>query len=106
MYTRIVEVNCKPGKSKEFCQTVQDKVVPIMRKLDGYRDGVLLISQSDSDRVLSISFWNSRQDAERYQREQFPQIIDSLRNLCVADPQTQTYDVAVSTAHQITTKAA
>ena len=106
MYTRIVEVNCKPGKSKELCQMVQDKVVPIMRKLDGYRDGVLLISQSDSDRVLSISFWNSRQDAERYQREQFPQIIDSLRDLCVAEPQTQTYDVAVSTAHQITTKAA
>lgn len=106
MYTRIVEVNCKPGKARELCQMVQDKVVPIMRKLDGYRDGVLLISQSDSDRVLSISFWNSRQDAERYQREQFPKIIDSLRDLCVAEPQTQTYDVALSTSHQITTKAA
>jgi heme-degrading monooxygenase HmoA len=106
MFTRIVEINCKPGKAREFCQMVEGKVVPIMRKVDGYRDGVLLISQSDSDRVLSISFWNSRQDAERYQREQFPKVLEMLRSLYVADPQTETYDVAVSTAHQITTKAA
>ncbi|MGD0973584.1 MAG: antibiotic biosynthesis monooxygenase [Candidatus Korobacteraceae bacterium] len=106
MFTRVVECTCKPGKAKELCQTVEDKVLPIMRKLQGFKDEIVLISQSDPNRVLAISFWNSRQDGERYQREQFPKVTETIRNLCTADPQVETYDVALSTSHQITTKAA
>jgi heme-degrading monooxygenase HmoA len=106
MYTRIVECTCKPGKAKELCQTIEEKALPIMRKLQGFKDEVLLISQSDSNRVLAISFWNSHQDAERYQREQFPKIVETVRNLCTSDPQVHTYDVALSTSHRIATKAA
>ncbi len=72
MFTRIVDCTCKPGKAKDLCQTIEGKVLPTMRKLQGFKDEILLISQSDSDRVLAISFWNTRQDAERYHREQFP----------------------------------
>ncbi len=106
MYTRVVEVTSKPGKARELCQTIEDKVLPIMRKLHGFKDEVVLTSQSDPNRVLAISFWNTRQDAERYQREQFPKITETIRNLCATDPQVETYDVALSTSHQITTKAA
>jgi hypothetical protein len=56
--------------------------------------------------VLAISFWNSLQDAERYQREQFPKIVETVRNLCTSDPKVNTYNVALSTSHQVTTKAA
>jgi len=106
MFTRVVECTCKPGKAKELCQTVEDKVLPIMRKLQGFKDEIVLISQSDPNRVLAISFWNSRQDGERYQREQFPKVTETIRNWCTADTQVETYDVALSTSHQITTKAA
>ncbi len=106
MYTRIVEVTSKVGKAKELCQTVEEKVLPMLRKLQGFKDEIVLISQSDPNRVLAISFWNSRQDAERYHREQFPKVTETIRNLCAADPQVETYDVALSTSHQIVTKAA
>ncbi len=106
MFTRIVEVSCKPGKARELCQTIEDKVLPMMKKLQGFKDEIVLVSQSDSDRVLGISFWNSRQDAERYQREQFPQVAETIRNLCADDPQIETYNVALSTAQQVSTKAA
>ena len=106
MFTRIVQCTCKPGKAKELCQTIEQKVLPTMRKLQGFKDEVLLISQSDSNLVLAISFWNSPRDAERYQREQFPKIVETVRKLCASDPLVQTYDVALSTSHQIASKAA
>jgi heme-degrading monooxygenase HmoA len=106
MFTRVVDCTSKPGKAKELCQTVEDKVLPTLRKLQGFKDEIVLTSQSDPNRVLAISFWNSRQDAERYQREQFPKVTETIRNLCAADPEVKTYDVALSTSHQITAKAA
>lgn len=106
MFTRIVEIEAKQGKAKELCQTVEDKVLPMMRKLQGFKDEIVLISQSDPNLVLGISFWNSRQDAERYNREQFPKVTETIRNLCESDPEVKTYDVALSTSHQVTTKAA
>jgi heme-degrading monooxygenase HmoA len=106
MFTRIVECTCKPGKAKELCQTVEDSVLPTMRKLQGFKDEVLLISQTDSNRVLALSFWNSREDAERYHREQFPKIAETIRNLVASDPEVHTYDVALSTRHRVETKAA
>jgi hypothetical protein len=48
-----------------------------------------------------ISFWNNKQDAERYQREQYSRIVDTIKPLLRRDPQVQTYTVAHSTAHSV-----
>jgi len=42
------------------------------------------------------------QDAERYQRDQYSRIVDSIKPLLKRDPQVQTYIVAHSTtpSHQ------
>lgn len=106
MFTRVVECTCKPGKARDLCRTIQDKVLPTIRKQQGFKDEIVLISQSDSDLVLGISFWNSREDAERYHREQYPKVVETIRNLCESDPEVRTYDVGLSTTHQITAKAA
>jgi hypothetical protein len=40
MFTRIVNIEAKQGKAKELCQTIEDKVLPTMRKLHGFKDEV------------------------------------------------------------------
>jgi hypothetical protein len=52
--------------------------------------------------VLALSFWNSREDAERYHREQFARVTEIIRNFCDGDPMVANYDVNTSTAHHIT----
>ena len=32
LYTRIVEITSKQGKARELCQTIDDKVLPILKK--------------------------------------------------------------------------
>ncbi|HYL12487.1 MAG TPA: antibiotic biosynthesis monooxygenase family protein [Terriglobales bacterium] len=101
MYTRVVEMTSKPGKSKELSNAINEKAVPILRQQNGFVDEVVLVSDSERDRVLAISFWNTREDAERYRREQYEKVHDTLRNLLETDPNIRTFDVHTSIGHKI-----
>ncbi|MBZ5614151.1 MAG: antibiotic biosynthesis monooxygenase [Acidobacteriia bacterium] len=107
MFTRTVEVTTKPGKSQELTSIINDKVLPILKKQVGFVDETVLVSDTDPDRGLAISFWNTKQDAERYQKEQYPAIHEMIRPLLDADPVVRTFNVDSSTTHKIAaTKAA
>ena len=106
MFTRVVELRAKPGKTQELSSTASEKVLPILRKQQGFQDEIVLVSNTDASRVLALSFWNSREDAERYHREQFTQIKELIRNFCDGEPVVGTFDVSSSTAHHITSKRA
>ena len=93
MFTRVVELKTKSGKSKELTNTINEKVVPILKKQRGFLDEIVLVSDNETDHVLGISFWDTREDAERYHREQFPTTQDSVRHLLEAEPLIRTFNV-------------
>ena len=102
MFTRVVEFTSKSGKSKELSDTINEKAVPILKKQRGFVDETVLVSDTESSRVLGISFWNSKDDAERYHQEQYPKIHEMLKHLLEAEPEIRTFDVHTSTTHRIT----
>ncbi len=106
MFTRIVETITPSGKAEEFSRTYTEKVLPVIREQTGFVDGIVLVSQDNPDRILTLSFWKTRQDADKYGRDVFPRMVDLLRNLTVGAPQLSTYDVTTSTAHNIATAKA
>jgi heme-degrading monooxygenase HmoA len=101
MYTRIVELITKPGKAREVCDTINDKALPILKKQSGFVDATVLASETEPDRVLALSFWNTKEDAERYRREQYPKINEILSRHLETAPVIQTFDVHTSTSHRI-----
>jgi heme-degrading monooxygenase HmoA len=101
MFTRIVELTSKPGKTKELSKTITEKVVPILKKQTGFVDETVLVSDTESTRVLGLSFWNSREDVERYHREQYPKIHEMIKHLLETEPLVRTFDVHSSTTHRI-----
>ncbi len=101
MFTRIVECHVKPERKDEFENKLRNQVLPILQKQPGFVDLIALEPEEGGERQLSISFWNSKQDAERYQREQYSRIVDTIKPLLKRDPQVQTYTVAHSTAHRV-----
>jgi hypothetical protein len=36
MFTRVIEITSKSGKALELCNTIDDKVLPILRKQAGF----------------------------------------------------------------------
>lgn len=93
MFTRVVELNGKPGKSDELTKTFNDQILPILQKQRGFQDEIVLLSDTDPDRALGISFWDTKEDAELYHREQFPKIQDAIRHLLNGEPVVRTFNV-------------
>ena len=101
MFTRIVELTAKSGKAKELTTIINDKVLPILRKQSGFVDETVLVSDTEPSRVLAQSFWNSKEDAERYNREQYPAVHEMIRHLLETEPAIRTFNVDSSTTHKI-----
>jgi len=106
MFTRVVELTTKSGKSKELTNTINERVVPTLKKQRGFVDEIVLVSDTEPDRVLAISFWNKREDAELYHREQFPKIQDSVRHLLEAEPLVRTFNVHTYVGQKIAAEKA
>jgi heme-degrading monooxygenase HmoA len=106
MFTRIVELTTKPGKNKQLSETINDKVLPILKKQKGFVDETVLVSDQEDSRVVSLSFWKTRADAEEYHRAEYQRVKEIVQHLLEAEPTIRTFDVHSSTIHKITVKAA
>ena len=106
MFTRIVECYVKREKRQEFNDKIQNHVLPILQSQAGFVDMLNLSSEEEPERMVAISLWKSRADAERYHRDHFSGILDSIRPLLKDEPSVEFYNVETSTAHRISAKAA
>ena len=101
MFTRVVELTSKSGKARELCNTIDDKVLPILKRQTGFVDETTIVSDTEPDRVLALSFWNTREDVQRYEREQFDAVHKTLRHILETAPVVRTFAVHTSTTHRI-----
>jgi heme-degrading monooxygenase HmoA len=101
MFTRVVEIQTKAGKARDFSTTLHDKVLPILQKQPGFTDEITLVSSTEPDHILALSFWKTEADAERYNKEQFPKLSEMLMPILEAAPTVQTFNVDTSTTHKI-----
>ena len=101
MFTRVVEINAKSDKASELAATIHEKVLPILKKQTGFVDEAVLISDTEPNRIIGLSFWNSKQDAERYHREGYPKVNEILSPLLEGSPVIRTFNVHTSTTHRI-----
>lgn len=106
MFTRVVEITSKAGKARELCNTIDDKVLPILRRQAGFVDETTIVSDTEPNRVLALSFWNTREDAQRYQHEQFDTVQKTMQHLLETAPVVRTFDVHSSTAHKVVAEKA
>src|SRR5258708_37030118 len=93
MFTRVVELTSKSGKAKELSNTINEKVLPILKKQTGFVNEAVLVSDTESTPILGLSFWNSKEDAERYHREQYSRIQTMMKPLVETEPDAGTSEL-------------
>ncbi len=102
MFSRHIETTVKPEKLRELSNAVKTDILPLLHKQPGFIDLVQLIADDDSGRVISISFWKTKDDAERYEREQFTTVLNRIKPfLLTPTPKVTTFNVDTSTVHHI-----
>jgi heme-degrading monooxygenase HmoA len=105
MFARSVSMHLKPNTRGEFTQLLENNVIPTLRKQKGFQDEITLVD-ADGTKVTAISLWNSREDAETYNRAAYPEVLKSLAKLIEGTPDVRTSDVANSTFHKIAARVA
>jgi len=105
MFTRHVIMQLKANSAAEFTRTVEKTVLPMMRQQKGFRDEITFISVDDSEAIAN-SFWETKEDAEAYDRVGYPHVLKALSDVVEGTPRVGTAVVSNSTLHQIAARAA
>jgi|SRR5579859_3838612 len=105
MFARNVSVRLKPNSVAEFIRTLDQEIIPLLRKQKGFQDEITLVASNGTEAV-GISFWEHKEDAEAYSRGSYPQALKALTKVVDGTPQVQTFEVANSTFHKIAARAA
>ena len=98
MFARSVSV--QPNTVAEFTQLMEKETVPTLRKQKGFKDLISLVVPWGAE-ALSISLWETKENAEAYNRDSYPGVLKALGKVIEGTPQVRTYEVANSTFHKI-----
>ena len=104
MFARNVRMQLKPNSTSQFTQTLEQDVLPVLRKQEGFQDEVAFIVPNGTE-AIAISFWQSKENAEAYNTSAYPEVLKALGKVVDGTPQLQTYEVSNSTFHKIAAKA-
>ena len=100
MFVRKVSVRLKTDGAGEFIRKIEDEIIPLLRKQQGFLDELTLISQSGKE-VYAYSFWENSADAENYEQTAFPQVTSLLTGVIDGALRIHNYMVANSTFHKM-----
>ncbi len=102
MFTRHVQTTVKTEKIRDFSTVLRTEILPILTEQPGFVDLLTLISDTNTGECVSISFWKTKEDAERYEREAYTTVLKKLKPLLATPtPRVTTFNVDTSTAHNI-----
>ena len=80
MFARILDCEVKLEKKEEFVKVVKNEILPILRKQTGFLEILPFFPEKvKEEKVITISLWNTKADAERYEREFYPKVLNILK---------------------------
>lgn len=99
MFARLVTMQMKPNLMKEFPVTFEKEILPLLKKQRGFLDELLLITPEKRE-VAAISLWETKEHAETYHRELYPQVEKIVGRFAEGIPNVKHYDAEYSTFHK------
>ena len=105
MFARSVSVQLKANSTKEFTRTLENEIIPLLRKQKGFLDEITLIAPGGLE-AIGISLWDQKDHAEAYNRGAYSEVEKALAKVVEGTPEVQTYEVSNSTFHKIAARVA
>ena len=105
MFTRNVTIKLKANSAPEFASVIENQILPLLRKQQGFRDEITFIAPERSEAV-AISLWDTKENAEAYNRAGYPEVLKTLSNVIDGTPKVETFEVSNSTFHKIAAQGA
>ena len=105
MFARHVSIKLKANSAPEFTRILEKEILPLLRKQKGFRDELTFVAPERSAAVAT-SLWDTKEDAEAYNRASYPEILNALKKVIEGTPKVENFEVASSTLHKAVAKTA
>jgi hypothetical protein len=99
MFGRQVTLKLKADSAKELTRLIDNEIIPMLRKQKGFRDETIFIAPERSEAIAN-SFWDTKEDAEAYNRSGYPEVLKTLSSVLDGTPTVKTFEFANSTFHK------
>lgn len=100
MYARFVTTHMEPENFTQARNVFEEKVIPLLKEQPGFKDEITFFDKEKKEAV-AISFWDTKQNAERYDRAFYPEVRDTMQAWYREQPKIHAFEVANSTWHKI-----
>jgi len=105
MFTRHVTMKLKANSAAELTRIIENEIIPLLRKQKGFLDEITFVAPERSEAVAN-SFWDTKEDAEAYNRTGYPEVLKTLSDVVEGTPTVEIFEVATSTFHKLTAQGA
>jgi heme-degrading monooxygenase HmoA len=69
LFLRILSLHVRRGMLEEFTSLYREEIIPGLRRVTGCRFAFLTGQKNDSHELISVTIWNSKSDAEEYEKD-------------------------------------
>ena len=73
---------------------------PLLRKQKGFQDEITFVAPASTE-AFGVSLWDSKENAEAYNRGSYAEVTKMLAKLVEGTPRVDIYEVSNSTFHKI-----
>jgi len=93
MFARILEITPKLEKKDELIPTIRQEILPILKKQPGFLELLPFIPELTKEKMVAISLWTEKREAERYVEEVLPKVEQILKPFLAVPITVRTYTV-------------
>jgi quinol monooxygenase YgiN len=93
MFARILEITPKLEKKDELIKTIREEVLPILKKQPGYLELLPFIPEIAQEKMVAITLWTEKREAQKYVNEVFPKVEQILKPFLAVPVVVRTYTV-------------
>ena len=104
MFARNVSIHLKSNMLSDYTRAFENDILPLLRKQKGFKDEISLSNPSSLD-VIAISLWDSKANAETYNTNTYPEVLNTLARMIDGTPKVQTFETVTSTFHKLAVAA-
>ena len=95
MFTHRAKIQLKPNSFIELSQKIHNQIMSALRLQKGFCSGVTSIDTIWLTAIEETS-WETKEDAEIYQRDGYPETLKTLYGLTDSEPVTSIFEVSDS----------
>ena len=98
MFVLVATTHVKPNAGDAFAQAFEQTLLPSLRAQPGFKDEMLFVAPGGPD-VVAVTFWQSRETAEAFQRVAWTSFLNGLASV-IDSPTVRAFQLAHSTLHE------